>query len=41
MTFTGGSVAMLVYDSSLVLFGFDLAELDAEMASNRSSILEV
>lgn len=47
MTFAGGNIAFILSLSSsyhwgtLRLFSFSLAELDAEMASNKSSILKV
>lgn len=41
ITFSGGNIAILLSRETLVLFSLSLAELDAEMASNRSSILDV
>lgn len=41
MTFTGGNIAIVLSTNALLFFCFNLAKLDAEMASNRSSILKV
>lgn len=41
VTFTRGNIAIKIHTEELLLFSFCLAELDAEMASSRSSILKV
>jgi WD40 repeat protein len=41
MTFAGGRIAMKLRTEMILLLCFNLAQLDAEMAFNRSSILEV
>ncbi|KAH8129977.1 WD40 repeat-like protein [Trichoderma asperelloides] len=41
MTFAGGNIAIVNSTNMFLSFCFNLAELDAEMASNRSSILKV
>jgi WD40 repeat protein len=41
MTFAGGRIAMRLHSETILFLSFCLAELDAEMASNRSSILKV
>lgn len=41
ITFAQENIAIVLCHETLLLFSFSLAEMDAEMASNRSSILKV